>query len=134
MGTPQICELGDYTYPYVSREQWTSFFSKYTEGTYSGEHRIYHYRISTIIIRELFEDKDVGKVGLQYLVAWSIYRQLAKFTDPYLLGYFKKDDETCFQLVKDVMRLAILSHYFQKQCEAHGVRSQVSTFGGPEIL
>ncbi|KAH7973035.1 hypothetical protein HPB52_020753 [Rhipicephalus sanguineus] len=97
----------------LQTQQWATYFSKYTEGIYTGEHRIDHYRPSTTIIRKLFEDKDVGKAGLQYLVAWSIYRQLAKFTDPYLMGYFKKEDETCFQVVKDVMRLAILSHYFR---------------------
>ncbi|KAL1486466.1 hypothetical protein MTO96_031373 [Rhipicephalus appendiculatus] len=71
-----------------------------------------HVEHSTSIIKKLFEDKDVGKVGLQYLVAWSIYRQLAKFTDPYLMRNYRKADEACFLLVKDVMRMAIISNYF----------------------
>ncbi|KAH7972914.1 hypothetical protein HPB52_018711 [Rhipicephalus sanguineus] len=97
------------------QEQWATYFSKYTEGSYMGSEHLDHYERSTTIIKKLFEDKEVGKVGLRYLVAWSIYRQLAKFTDPYLMRGYKKADEACFLLVKDVMRLAIVSHYFQKR-------------------
>ncbi|KAH7972676.1 hypothetical protein HPB52_015093 [Rhipicephalus sanguineus] len=98
----------------LQAQQWATLFSEYTEGFYEGNDRIQHYERSTTIIKRLFEDKDVGKVGLRYLVAWSIYRQLANFTDPYLMRGYKKADEACFLIVKDVMCLAILSHYFQK--------------------
>ncbi|KAL1484297.1 hypothetical protein MTO96_032657 [Rhipicephalus appendiculatus] len=109
----RIYQLGHHTSPYVSPVEWGTFFSTYTEGLYTGGNGIVHFLHSTSIIKKLFEDKEVGKVGLQYLVAWSIYRQLAKFTEPYLFRNEKTATESCFLHVEDVMRLAILSYYFQ---------------------
>ncbi|KAL3224374.1 hypothetical protein MRX96_049506 [Rhipicephalus microplus] len=90
-----------------------AFFSKYTEGIYTGSDTIECYPHSTIIIKKLFEDKYVGKAGLKYLVAWSIYRQFFEFTVPYFFRGGRKADESCFVHVKNVMNLAILSHHFQ---------------------
>ncbi|KAH7957580.1 hypothetical protein HPB52_020438 [Rhipicephalus sanguineus] len=98
---------------YEERPEWSTFFSKYTDGIYEGSDRILHFRHSTSIIKKLFEDKNVGKVGLQYLVAWSIYRQLAEFTEPYLFRGDRKADEACFVHVKNVMKLAILSDHYR---------------------
>ncbi|KAL1421519.1 hypothetical protein MTO96_023081 [Rhipicephalus appendiculatus] len=109
----EISELGVHTFPYVTPSQWGTFFSKYTEGTYAGLDRIVYYRHSTSIIKKLFEEKHVGKFGLQYLVAWSIYRQLAEFTEPYLFRGDRTAEDSCFVHVKNVMNFAILSHHFQ---------------------
>ncbi|KAL1471130.1 hypothetical protein MTO96_023867 [Rhipicephalus appendiculatus] len=105
----KISGLGVRTSPYVSRDEWVTFFSKYTDGIYTGTDFIRHFTHSTMIIKKLFEDKDVGKVGLQYLVAWSIYRQLAKFTDPYLMRGYTKAEEYCFQLVRDLTQCGVTS-------------------------
>ncbi|XP_075744578.1 endothelin-converting enzyme homolog isoform X2 [Rhipicephalus microplus] len=97
---------------YEEQPEWSTLFSKYTEGIYRGSDTILHFIHSTSIIKRLFEDEYVGKVGLQYLVAWSIYRQLVKFTEPYMFRGEKKVDEVCFVHVRNVMSLAILSEHF----------------------
>ncbi|KAL1415645.1 hypothetical protein MTO96_029132 [Rhipicephalus appendiculatus] len=109
----EIDGLGVYTYPHVTGDQWVALFSKYTDGIYKSDDKIRLFQHSLSIIKKLFEDKRVGKVGLQYLVAWSIYRQLVNFTDPDLFRGDREADEYCFEHVKKVMRLAIVSHYFQ---------------------
>ncbi|KAL1485047.1 hypothetical protein MTO96_032205 [Rhipicephalus appendiculatus] len=108
-----ISDLGLGTSPHVTKDEWVTLFSKYTDGIYTGKDVIRHFDHSTSIIKKLFEQKYVGKVGLQYMVAWSIYRQLAEFTEPYLFRGDKKAEESCFVHVKNVMNLAILSYHFQ---------------------
>ncbi|XP_075746324.1 uncharacterized protein LOC142803916 [Rhipicephalus microplus] len=107
-----ISNLGRLTTPYVTAEQWGNYFSKYTEGYYGDDAIIYNYVHGTTMIKKLFEDDVIGKAGLQYLVAWSIYRQLAEFTEPYLFRGDRTAEESCFVHVKNVMRLAVLSNYF----------------------
>ncbi|KAL1469043.1 hypothetical protein MTO96_025121 [Rhipicephalus appendiculatus] len=109
----EIHSLDLYTHPYVTEDQWVALFSKYTEGIYKSDDITRLFQHSVSIIKKLFQDRSVGKVGLQYLVAWSIYRQLVNFTLSYLFLGDRRADEYCFEHVKKVMRLAILSHYFQ---------------------
>ncbi|XP_075744549.1 neprilysin-2-like [Rhipicephalus microplus] len=109
----RIEDLGQQTSPYAIGNQWANFFSKYTEGIYTGSHPIWNFQRSTRIIKELFDHEYVTKAGLRYLVGWSIYRQLVEFTDQYLFLYKKKADEACFEHVKKVMNLAILSNFFK---------------------
>ncbi|KAL3242230.1 hypothetical protein MRX96_047797 [Rhipicephalus microplus] len=97
---------------HIPEEQWGNYFSKYTEGYYGNDAIIYNYVHGTMMIKKLFEDDVIGKAGLQYLVAWSIYRQLAEFTEPYLFRGDRTAEESCFVHVKNVMRLAVLSNYF----------------------
>ncbi|XP_075744115.1 uncharacterized protein LOC142802916 [Rhipicephalus microplus] len=110
-----IWKLGQHTTPYVTAEQWGNYFSKYTEGYYEGDAIIYNYVHGTMMIKKLFEDDVIGAAGLQYLVAWSIYRQLAEFTEPYLFRGDRTAEESCFVHVKNVMRLAVLSNYFNTE-------------------
>ncbi|XP_075744550.1 uncharacterized protein LOC142803306 [Rhipicephalus microplus] len=92
----RIEDLGHHTTPYVTEKQWANYFSKYTEGIYTGSHPIWNFQRSTSIIKELFENEYVGKAGLRYLVIWSIYRQLVEFTDPLQFLRERKADEACF--------------------------------------
>ncbi|KAH6933936.1 hypothetical protein HPB50_019128 [Hyalomma asiaticum] len=92
--------------------EWVKHFSKWTNGTYTGSNIINHGIHSTTILRNLFEDESVGKAGLQYLVAWSIYRQLIKLTDPYAFRYGRTAEDACYEHVMKVMSLAIYNHYF----------------------
>ncbi|XP_075744571.1 neprilysin-2-like [Rhipicephalus microplus] len=108
-----IYDLGEHTAPHVTGKDWENLFYKYTEGTYKASHPIWTILRSTSVIKELFDNQYVGKTGLQYLVAWSIYRQLVEFTEPYRYRDGKKADEACFVHVKDVMNLAILSKFFE---------------------
>ncbi|KAL3246218.1 hypothetical protein MRX96_057834 [Rhipicephalus microplus] len=109
---------------YEEHPQWAAYFYDYTEGTYGASDFIVHYIHSTRIIRTLFEHKDIGKRGLQYLVAWGLYRQLAEFPEPVLFHGDREADESCYVHVKNVMNLVILSHHVYS-CRLHE---------GPELI
>ncbi|XP_075744150.1 membrane metallo-endopeptidase-like 1 [Rhipicephalus microplus] len=66
----------------------------------------------TIIVK-LFKSMSVGLTGLRYLVAWTFYRQLVEVTDQYYFLRGKAASDVCYQHVKEVMNLAILTHYFR---------------------
>ncbi|KAL1486932.1 hypothetical protein MTO96_031157 [Rhipicephalus appendiculatus] len=99
--------------PYISIVDWDTLLRKYTNNIYEKDDVIdYRQDIGTILAK-LFGSKHVDKEGLQYLVAWTIYRQLFEFTVPI---YFLKDrsaSDACYEHVKKVMKVAITSHYFQ---------------------
>ncbi|KAL3225561.1 hypothetical protein MRX96_049189 [Rhipicephalus microplus] len=65
------------------------------------------------MLAELFESSSVGKEGLQYLVAWTFYRQLFQLTDPIWFLRGRSANDACYEHVKKVMKLAITSHHFQ---------------------
>ncbi|KAL1485046.1 hypothetical protein MTO96_032204 [Rhipicephalus appendiculatus] len=108
-----IFKLGEYTTPYVTQGEWVTLISKYTNHTYTGLDRIEHGVHSTSIIKKLFRRESVGKVGLQYLVAWSIFRQLVNFTDPYAFRGERTAEDACYELIRNLMNIAINGHHFQ---------------------
>lgn len=108
-----IGELGRETEPFVTQAGWVTFISKYTNGTYTDTSSIFYRPHVTKIIVKLFQSEAVGEHGLRYLVAWTIYRQLVEFTDAFLFLHGRHEDDACYEHVKKVMRLAIVSHYFQ---------------------
>ncbi|KAL1482969.1 hypothetical protein MTO96_033453, partial [Rhipicephalus appendiculatus] len=95
--------------------EWASYFSKYTNGTYRGFDVVLHQPHTTKILYQLFESKHVGAEGLRYLVAWSILRQLADFTEPYLFRGDRSATDACYEHIKKVMNLAITSHFFGQE-------------------
>ncbi|KAL1443626.1 hypothetical protein MTO96_045919, partial [Rhipicephalus appendiculatus] len=110
-----ILKLGNYTSPYVTPDEWASYFSKYTNGTYRGFDVVLHQPHTTKILYQLFESEHVGAEGLRYLVAWSILRQLADFTEPYLFRGDRSATDACYEHIKKVMNLAITSHFFGQE-------------------
>ncbi|KAH6933937.1 hypothetical protein HPB50_019129 [Hyalomma asiaticum] len=108
-------ELASKILVYEKEREWATWISKYTNGTYKGSNYIEHAIRVTSILKKLFESEVVGKVGLQYLVAWSIFRQLVNFTDPYTLRGDKTAEDACYGHVRSAMNLAIISHYFQRE-------------------
>ncbi|KAL3236386.1 hypothetical protein MRX96_048243, partial [Rhipicephalus microplus] len=109
----RLIHLGDFTRPYVTSNDWITLFSKYTSGTYTSSDSILRQPHATAIIGKLFE--SVGKEGLRYLIAWTFYRQLVQLTEPVELLRQKTPSEVCYEHVKRVMNLAIISHYFQSE-------------------
>ncbi|KAH7957538.1 hypothetical protein HPB52_020003 [Rhipicephalus sanguineus] len=97
----------------VLRLEWANFISKYTNGTYTRVDKIQHDIAATELIKKLYYDRNIGRNGLRYLVAWSIFRQLINFTDPYMLRGDDTAEDACFKHIRTVMNLAIVSHYFQ---------------------
>ncbi|KAL3197417.1 hypothetical protein MRX96_044912 [Rhipicephalus microplus] len=140
-----ISELGLHTSPYVNSAEWSTLFSKYTEGIYKGSDTISHFIHSTSIIKRLFENEYVGKVGLQYLVAWSIYRQLVKFTEPYMFRGDKKVDEIIGHEFMHAFDVSTLEDYWGTEeirneytkralCLRRSHRSVLSLSGQEEML
>ncbi|XP_075744112.1 neprilysin-1 [Rhipicephalus microplus] len=56
--------------------------------------------------------ESVGKDGLRYLVAWSFYRKLIKYTVPRLLRNYVSANTACYGEIKEFMNLAVMSSYF----------------------
>ncbi|XP_075746279.1 membrane metallo-endopeptidase-like 1 isoform X3 [Rhipicephalus microplus] len=105
-------KLGESTKPYVTANEWITFFYKYTNGTYTEYDSVMSRPYAIAIIVKLFKSMSVGLKGLRYLVAWTFYRQLVEVTDQYYFLRGKPASDVCYQHVKDVMNLAILTHYF----------------------
>ncbi|KAL1415637.1 hypothetical protein MTO96_029124 [Rhipicephalus appendiculatus] len=118
ISTP-ISALGQYTTPYVTSDQWGTFISKYTNGTYAASDYIHYRPHTTEILVKLFKSKAVRQKGLRYLVAWSFYRQLVEFTEPYMFLRGRSASDACYEHVKKVMHLAVLSPYFHSEIPPH---------------
>ncbi|KAH8039431.1 hypothetical protein HPB51_007309 [Rhipicephalus microplus] len=108
-----IGNFGAYTAPYVSSDQWASYISKYTKNTYrSRDSMIVQQSVLSLIV-QLLKAKSVGEKGLQYLVAWSVFRQLMKYTVPNLLVGRSTKSAACYEHAKKAMRIAVTSPYYQ---------------------
>ncbi|KAL1473333.1 hypothetical protein MTO96_003879 [Rhipicephalus appendiculatus] len=84
-----ISMLGRYTTPFVTEE-------------------------STSILMKLLKNDAVGASGLQYLVAWSFYRQLVVFTEPQSFLSYKTATISCYEHIRIAMNLAVVSRYFME--------------------
>ncbi|KAL1415636.1 hypothetical protein MTO96_029123 [Rhipicephalus appendiculatus] len=100
---------------YNDHSEWHTFFAKYTNGTYTGSDQIlYEPHIITVLVK-LFKNESMGEKGLQYLVAWSVYRQLVQFTDPYMFLRERTTSDACYEHVREVMNLAVISPFFMSE-------------------
>ncbi|XP_075744140.1 endothelin-converting enzyme 1-like [Rhipicephalus microplus] len=111
--TEFVFELSKRTSPYVSKDDWDTFLYKYTNNTYTVDDNIFYRPYLATMIVKLFESTHVGKEGLQYLVAWTFYRQLFELTDPTWFLRGRSANDACYEHVKKVLKLAITSHHFQ---------------------
>ncbi|KAH7957653.1 hypothetical protein HPB52_021071 [Rhipicephalus sanguineus] len=73
---------------------------------------MYEPHVPTLLVK-LFENETVGKEGLRYIVAWSVYRQLVEFTDPYMFLRGRTTSDACYEHIIKVMNLAVISPFFQ---------------------
>ncbi|KAL1467502.1 hypothetical protein MTO96_026022 [Rhipicephalus appendiculatus] len=105
--------FGAYTKPYVSSDQWAGYFSKYTNNSYrSSDSLIVQQNVLSLIV-ELLKSKSVGQKGLQYLIAWSVYRQLMKYTLPHSLVGRRTKPDACYEHTEKAMHVAVTSPYYQ---------------------
>ncbi|KAL1476175.1 hypothetical protein MTO96_018752 [Rhipicephalus appendiculatus] len=82
------------------------------------------------LLVKLFKNESMGEKGLRYLVAWSVYRQLVEFTDPYMFLRGRSASDACYDHVRKVMTLAVVSPYFQSEIPQYMVgqaKEMVST-------
>ncbi|KAL1443140.1 hypothetical protein MTO96_030431 [Rhipicephalus appendiculatus] len=64
----------------------------------------------------------MGELKLRYLIAWKFYSHLVRFTDPYFFLNDKPASEACYEHVRNVMGLAVISPYFQSEIRDYMVR------------
>ncbi|KAL3200326.1 hypothetical protein MRX96_043453 [Rhipicephalus microplus] len=86
---------------------------QYTNGTYGGSDQILYQPHIPRMLMKLFNNMAVGRKGLQYLVAWILYRQLVQFTDPRMFLHGRTATDACYDHIKRVMTLAVTSPVFQ---------------------
>ncbi|KAL3211113.1 hypothetical protein MRX96_036610 [Rhipicephalus microplus] len=97
----------------IPPDDWESFLQKYTNNIYTVDDKVRCSPYLGKMLSRLFVSKSVGKEGLQYLVAWTFYRQLFQVTDPIWFLRGRSASEACYEHVEKVLKLAITSHYFQ---------------------
>ncbi|KAL1444547.1 hypothetical protein MTO96_029769 [Rhipicephalus appendiculatus] len=97
----------------TKEDQWAGYFSKYTNNTYRSEDSLIVQQNVLSLIVELLKAKSVGQKGLQYLIAWSVYRQLMKYTLSHLLVGRRTKSDACYEHAEKAMRVAVTSPYYQ---------------------
>ncbi|KAH7956174.1 hypothetical protein HPB52_006655 [Rhipicephalus sanguineus] len=105
--------LGHMTDPHVTPAKWSTVFAKYTSNTYNGSNTIAYQKYVLDILVDLINHHSVGVEGLRYLIAWSMFRQLVRYTEPTLLLGKKTAREACYDEVLEVMKLAVVSPFLQ---------------------
>ncbi|KAL1469917.1 hypothetical protein MTO96_040776, partial [Rhipicephalus appendiculatus] len=119
-------ELASKLLGYERALQWAAAISKYTNGTYTRFDKINHDIGASTVVKKLFYDRNLGKAGLRYVVAWSIFRQLVNFTDPYMLRGRKTAENACYDHIKSVMNLAVslrLARYTRRSAWSPRIRN-----------
>ncbi|XP_075744574.1 uncharacterized protein LOC142803344 isoform X2 [Rhipicephalus microplus] len=110
--------------------EWHTFFSRYTNDIYGGPDQIFVVLHVLTLLVKLFKNESMGEKGLQYLVAWSVYRQLVEFTDPYMFLRGKLASDACYNHVRKVMNLAVITPFFQSEILGYmvgAIKKMVST-------
>ncbi|KAH6932277.1 hypothetical protein HPB50_004150 [Hyalomma asiaticum] len=112
------------TKPYITGDDWSSAFSKYTNNTYNGQDVILYKPAVLDIVAELF--KNVDAEGVRYLIAWSVLRQMVPYTDPRFLRATNSVTDTCYSQVERVMKVALASPYLHHVTTENTVRRATS--------
>ncbi|KAL1487219.1 hypothetical protein MTO96_008164 [Rhipicephalus appendiculatus] len=124
-----VLHFSTYTKPYVSTEKWVRYITTYTNNTYRRDSSIILQQNVLDCLTDLFKARPVGEMGLRYLVAWSVYKQLVNYTVPGLLLSNDAPSDACYEHVREAMPFAITSTYYHTVIgpfELAGVRRMVS--------
>ncbi|KAL1421515.1 hypothetical protein MTO96_023077 [Rhipicephalus appendiculatus] len=124
-----VLDFYAYTKPYVSAEKWVRYITTYTNNTYRRDSSITVQQNVLDCLTDLFKASPVGEMGLRYLVAWSVYKQLVNYTVPGLLLSNHTPSDACFEHVREAMPFALTSTYYHtvvRPFELEGVRRMVS--------
>ncbi|KAL1482144.1 hypothetical protein MTO96_034009 [Rhipicephalus appendiculatus] len=109
----EINNLGSLTEPYVTSDDWGAYISNYTNGTYTASDFIYQREHALQILVKLF--KSMGEAGLRYLVAWKFYSHLLQFTESYMFLRGLPASVACYDHIRNVMGLAVVSPFLQSE-------------------
>ncbi|KAL1441929.1 hypothetical protein MTO96_031085 [Rhipicephalus appendiculatus] len=117
-----------FTRPYITKDQWVNAFSKYTNNTYTAVDPVYFQEAAVRVLVDMLKSESLGAKGLQYLIAWSVYTQLVKYTVPNLLLDGNSAAAACYVHAKKAMNLALVSPFLQKVLPAmlQAVKTMVS--------
>ncbi|XP_049519706.1 neprilysin-1-like [Dermacentor silvarum] len=110
--TGPIQDLGKVTQPTITGEMWAALIAKYTKNTYQGSDVIIYQVFSPLFLAKALESAEVGSHGMRCYIAWSLFRQLVKYTDPDLLVKDEKPEDVCYERANRLMGYAITSRYF----------------------
>ncbi|KAL3224583.1 hypothetical protein MRX96_049475, partial [Rhipicephalus microplus] len=105
----RLNNFGSVTEPYVTSEYWSAFISLYTNNTYTSSDYIYYKEAAILILKKIY--KIMGEDKLRYLIAWKFFSHLVRFTDPYLFLGDKPASEACYEHVRNVMGLAVITPF-----------------------
>ncbi|KAH7957571.1 hypothetical protein HPB52_020283 [Rhipicephalus sanguineus] len=105
---------GKFTKPYNARDQWVKAFSKYTNNTYTAVDPVLSQEAAVDVLVAMIKSVTLGEEGLRYLIAWSVYTQLVKYTAPHLLLDTKTAADACYAHADKAMHLALTSPFLQK--------------------
>ncbi|KAL1481162.1 hypothetical protein MTO96_050407, partial [Rhipicephalus appendiculatus] len=104
-----IAGMGRRTHPHIKGAEWASAFAKHTNNIYQGDDFILYTNDLLDIVWQLFD--YINTRGITYLVAWSLFRQLAAYTDSRLLLSVHKATDICYMYVEKVMNIAFSASY-----------------------
>ncbi|XP_054929711.2 uncharacterized protein [Dermacentor andersoni] len=107
--------MGQTTKPYVTPGMWSTMFSKYTNNTYNGNNTIVYQQYILDVLVKLIKLSAVGTEGLRHLIAWSMFRQLVRYTEPKFLLDKTSGSEACYSNVLQAMKLAVVSPFLQSR-------------------
>ncbi|KAL1487220.1 hypothetical protein MTO96_008165 [Rhipicephalus appendiculatus] len=107
----RLNDLGNLTKPYVTSDYWSAFISVYTDYIYTPSDYIYYQETALQILVKIY--KHMGERKLRYLVAWKFFSYLVRFTDPYFFLHERPASGACYDHVREVMGLAVISPLFK---------------------
>ncbi|XP_075744546.1 neprilysin-2-like [Rhipicephalus microplus] len=107
-----IESMGELTKPYVTSNKWSTMFMTYTNLVYKGNSTIAYQEHVLKVLVKLLKYKAVGNDGLCHLIAWSLLRQLARYTKPESTAD-QNVNHLCIARVLMVMKMAVISPYLR---------------------
>ncbi|KAL3206112.1 hypothetical protein MRX96_040387, partial [Rhipicephalus microplus] len=107
-----IESMGELTKPYVTSSKWSTMFMTYTNLIYKGNSTIAYQEHVLKVLVKLLKYKAVGNDGLRHLIAWSLLRQLARYTKPESTAD-QNVNHLCYARVLMVMKMAVISPHLR---------------------
>ncbi|KAL3211847.1 hypothetical protein MRX96_036242 [Rhipicephalus microplus] len=97
---------------YEKEYKWSTMFMTYTNLVYKGNSTIAYQEHVLKVLVKLLKYKAVGNDGLCHLIAWSLLRQLARYTKPESTAD-QNVNHLCYARVLMVMKMAVISPYLR---------------------
>ncbi|KAH7959682.1 hypothetical protein HPB49_013039 [Dermacentor silvarum] len=96
---------------YETEQMWAGPIAKYTKNMYRGNDTIAYRKDVPVFLAKALESKKVGSRGIMCYIAWNLFRQLVKYTDPDKLVKKKNPEDVCYSHASRLMGYAITSPF-----------------------